>query len=188
MSGHEVRWEDRSSLLRSSPDDLLERAADFEPLDFEAGRAAAAWLRQAAQDGVAVDGTRLAVDERSGALLGFVATRRTTFTLTKSRRVALQLRRFQLRSGDQPAIAIDWVARSARTPPGFGRQLLLATIAGALADGAGALIVEPSDEGTREMWRRQYRFVPFEARQHEGYSHPEWLWFPLGDPGGNWPS
>ena len=80
--------------------------------------------------------------------------------MTKTRFVLLQVRKHRLDPGPQPGMQIDWIARDVRTPQGFGAVLVALALAEAIDLGARALIVEPDDEATREMWQEHHRFVP----------------------------
>lgn len=181
MSISRLRWSNLSQETRSRPDELLNTVDAFEPLAFPAGHAALGWLRSVVEQRAETANAGLAFDSVSGRLSGFVATRAIRFNVSKSRLILLQVRGHRLDPGPQRAVQIDWIARDGRTPSGFGRTLVEYALGEARDTGARALIVEPEDEPTRQMWLRHH-FVPFEPRPAEGDEHPEWMWLPTGDP------
>lgn len=183
MSDSRPRWLRLAHALDHDGDRLLEDVARFEPLPFPAGHAAIEWLREATRGNHPVPAHAwLAMDASDSGVCGFFALREMEFTVTKTRLVLLQVRKHKLAPGPQPGMQLDWIARDARTPHGYGRTLVTFALAEAQAAEAKALIVEPDNDRTRHVFERHHHFVPFEQRPGESFEHPEWLWFPIGRP------
>lgn len=133
---------------------LLEEIDRFEPLTFLAGRGAVNWLRAHIKDPEGPWEVVLTLNKQ-GKLLGFFALAYKNLQLSPD-------------ATAEAAMEVAWIARSADTRKGFGRNLLTYAMTIALAKGAVALVVSPHDDETAEkVWINGYYFRPVPASEPE---------------------
>jgi hypothetical protein len=161
---------------------------DFEPLDFEPGRKAIAWLDANISAGRLPMDTYLVFSEDSSELLGFFVLELVEVAVSSGDLPIIELRR-KLKDphGPQPAVKLVWIARSANSPKGFGQELFDQALALAFEADACALLVEPYDEETAQrVWLDHYELrTPRPNQRDPG----EWsyLWHAVGGVEPEWP-
>lgn len=163
-------------------DDLYSAIRNFRSLPVPAGERAARWLRDRLAETHVPIQTHLRLDPAGKTTLGFYAVRPISFELSKRDFPLLQVRRMGVQKEPQPALLLSWIARTLDSGQGSGRPLFLHATANAIANGFVALIIEPDDERTKQVWISKYRCM--EAQDGSGR-----LWYPVDRPtGGGWPS
>lgn len=181
----------REAIVAGLDSSLLAAIASFEPLPFAAGREAARWLRGHIEDpGPTPWEVVLVLSEVEDQLLGFLVLGYTQFTLSPGDRPIVEIAK-KLQAPEEPQVAseVAWIARSAGTEKGFGKELFTYAVSLAIDGGAIAMIVTPHDEETAEkVWMKRFCFRhPRESDQSP--EAPLRLWYPvhkLRDVG--WPS
>jgi hypothetical protein len=176
--GHEevvLRW--TPAKARAVPE-LVQAVEAFQPLgDWEAGQAAARWLRERALSVPPESATYLLV--RSGAVMGFFALAAGQVQLSRRDVGELGLAR-----RTQPAVILTWMARAADSEPGAGKRMT--TFAVGLARrateylGATLLGLDPFDQEVGQYWLGrgfQESELPPPGKDED---HPiKRLWLPL---------
>lgn len=163
---------------------LLDAIEEFESLDNPAGCAATAWLRN---DALAWHGTTL-------TYLMLLNRRIEAFYAATASSVLLSQRDRRRVRGDvpsglpprQPATLISWLAKD-RGAVTHGLTVLHHAFAVALQvselQGTIALVLDPFDDPTAEMWMRmpsvEFRRSAAERGEDEGNFRPRRLWMPL---------
>ena len=158
--------------------DIARGVAEFESLDYPAGREAAAWLKEEALASHPYTLTYLHALE--GRVEGFFAIASSAVTLTQGDRQELESdhENHPLKP-TQGASLVVWVAkhRDAGTP---GDKILsyAASIALEVAQlqGTLAFVVDPFDDETKAMWKDRYGFRPSDTKVGKGQRR---LWVPL---------
>jgi hypothetical protein len=148
--GEWVEWD------ASTPEDIADKVACFEPLDTPAGHAAAAWLNEDARSDVFTV-TYLLVSE--ARLEGFITCRVSEATLTWSgvKRLGGTTRKIV------PAYLLCWCAKH-REAEVDGEELLLNAVRLARElrpYGCAVLALDPHDKTSSEkVWQRKHGFRP----------------------------
>jgi hypothetical protein len=124
-------------------------------------------------------------------LLGFYAVKQMDAELSKRSLPFLELslvgRSKGSRTADktQSGFLLSSIARSRRTPKGFGRHLLVNAIGVTLNAGLNLIFVQPVNGEVSQMWQTAYSFKPVDWPAPEV---PNLLWFPVNPfPEGKWP-
>jgi len=173
----------RGSIRHILDEELRELVHAFEPLDFDPGRKAKAWLEINVGASVMPLDTYLVFSEDESQLLGFFVLELLEVHVAPGDVPIMQLRgRIDDPSTAQRAVKLVWIVRSTSSPSGFGGELFEHALAFAIEAGACALLVEPYDDATAQrLWLDH-----FELRQpRSGSEKPEeWacLWHALGTP------
>lgn len=85
-------------------------------------------------------------------------------------------------TGTQVAAEVSWLARSAKTRPGFGRALFEYAVSVALDAGATAIVVTPHNDKTAEkIWKERFHFEPAPQEDQPAGAPPR-LWYPIRPP------
>lgn len=157
------------ALAKKFPRSLREEIDRFEPLPFPAGEDAIAWLRRhIRQPGEFPLLTILDLDAESEALLAFCVLGYIPYDFDST--------------PGQVAGEIAWLARSARTEPGFGERLFAYALRNAEQQGLSALVVTPHDTDTAEkVWVERFHFRP-PPPEDQPESEPPRLFLPLQFP------
>jgi hypothetical protein len=160
----------------------------FEPLDFEPGHKAAAWLDANVGAGRLPMDTYLVFSEDSSELLGFFVLELIEVAISSGDLPIIELRQKLTDPQEpQPAVKLVWITRSKDSPQGFGQELFDQALALAFEAGACALLVEPYDELTAQrVWLDHYELRT--PRPHQDRPE-EWsyLWHAVGDVEAEWP-
>lgn len=177
--------------LDSEQDLLLGAVDEFESIPREAGREAARWLRERALDEYGTSVTYLMLLERR--VEAFYALSSAEVLLTGRERKQL-LRGVRKETYDvparQPASLIAWAAKRAGAGAQCAELILRHAFTSALevaqSQGNIALVLDPYDEKTAEMWMRM-KFVKFRRstesrRSPNGTEQIRRLWTPLHPP------
>jgi hypothetical protein len=133
---------------------LAERIATFDAGDRPSARAAVDWLQMIDVDGPQESVTTLFFLD--GALVGFFALANAQVELTSGRRKKLDLHR-----ATQPAVLVTWIAKSSRHAfdgTELVKEATYQALKAAEYSAATLLALDPFDEATAEMWRRNYGF------------------------------
>lgn len=157
--------------------DIAEGVRAFEPIDTEAGRAAASWLKEEALD--QYPGVATYLQYANGRVEGFVALQAGSIQLKNGGRRAVGKRS----KGDsrwlEGATCLRWIARH-RDSMSSGDDLFEFAAALALEAsktiGSVALVLEPHDQSDAEFWRRKYSFL------RQGSGDALRLWLPVIEP------
>lgn len=163
-------------------DDLYSALSSFEPLPFPAGERAGQWLRSRLKTKDVPVETQVLLNDEGTTVLGFYAIRPIALELSRRDHIKLAVRKRGVKWEPQPALLLSWIARSAKSDPGFGRQLFLHAVGNALLNEYVALIIEPDDEDIKRHWIRKYRCMEVDR------DPPGTLWFPVDEPARGWPS
>lgn len=161
----------------------------FQPLPFPAGEEAARWLlRQIKEPSSTPWRVILMLEEEANELFGFLTLGYTMITLSPGD-VPMIAKKLEAPTEPQVALNVAWIARSALTESGFGKELFTYSVSFALDGGAVALVVTPHDEETAEkVWIKRFRFRP-PRESDQSPEAPLRLWYPAYRyEGGNWPS
>lgn len=147
--------------------DIAQAIGDFEPVDREAGLAAARWLKEDAADDHPASVTWLYYD--SGRIDGFFAIRSGNFLLSSKPKGARRRR-----SVLKPASEITWMCKHAQATMS-GQSLLMRAASlvrkVAVHQGNIALVINPYDTATAEMLHSKHSFLS-SARSGQ-------LWLPV---------
>lgn len=144
-----VRW---TPTVAADDPALAEAVAAFVPMDVPSGVAVASWLKERAlaQPGSATPYLMV----RNGRVAGFYALAAASVELRGSHRNSIGAEL----PPTVPAYLIAQLGRASWSEPGSGRRLLAHAMAKAreasLTAAAVALVVDPFDDGTAELWRR----------------------------------
>jgi hypothetical protein len=157
---------------------VLRAVSEFEPLENDAGREAAQWLKEKALLNHPATLTYLLLcDER---VEGFFAICSASVELTQSHRKKLASNH----GGDhllptQGASLVTWLAKH-REGRATGRQIMAhgVSIAREVAGLQGnlAFVLDPFDDKTKAMWEEKFKFKKSKTKMGEG---PHRLWAPL---------
>lgn len=158
--------------------DIAEAVDHFEPVDNDAGRAAAAWLKNSALGDYPSTATWLAYHNQR--IEGFFAICSSEVTLYERQRKKHLGREGRSREHrlhpQQPASLITWLGKHVNAAMA-GDSILhyAAYIATQVAEQQGniALVLDPFDEETAEFWRDRYSFLRSAKAGR--------LWIPLHD-------
>lgn len=169
-------------------EELAAAAEAFEPLDFEPGRKATAWLQANIGAGRLPMDTYLVLSEDFSELLGFFVLELIEIVVSSGDLPIIEVRK-KLKDphGPQPAVKLVWIARSRTSPKGFGQELFDAALALAFEAGACALLVEPYDDKTAQrVWLDHYEL---RAPRPDQGNPREWsyLWHAIGETDPEWP-
>lgn len=162
-------------------DDLYSAIRAFEPLPFPAGERAAEWLRSRLDQAHVPIETQILLDAAGQTVLGYYAVRPVALELTNRDHVKLAVRRRGVQWEPQPALLLSWIARSRASSAGSGRHLFLHAVGNALLNKCVALLIEPDQEATKQLWVRGYRCMEIDG-------DPGMLWYPVDQPARGWPS
>lgn len=178
----------RPGSVRSLDRRVVGAVAAFEPLDFEPGRKAIAWLDSNIGAGQLPMDTYLVFSEDSSELLGFFVLELVEVAVSRGDLPIIELRR-KLKDphAPQPAVKLVWIARSESSPKGFGQELFDQALLLAYEAGACALLVEPYDEQTaKRVWLDHYelRTPRPDQRNPDEWSY---LWYAVGEVEAEWP-
>ncbi len=179
----------RETILAGLEPSLLAAIESFQPLPFPAGEEAARWLREhVANPSEKPWQVILMLEEEGDEMLGFLVLGYTTITLSPD---DVPMIAKKIEAPDQPQVALEvaWIARSAKTAKGFGKEVFTYSVSFGIDGGAVAMIVTPHDEETAEkVWKRRFRFrVP--RQDDQSPEAPLRLWYPAYRyEGGGWPS
>lgn len=160
----------------------------FDPLPFEAGADAKAWLQQQIREGSLPVTTVLVTDSERKRLCGFICIGFTTIALSpdeqRTAEVGIVQRGRKIEELCEPHLAanISWIARAANTRKGFGQLLFDCAVNWTIDNRAIAMVVTPHDEATaRKVWIGRFRFrQPRPQDQPDGA--PSRLWYPVHSP------
>lgn len=157
-----VRW---TPEVADREPDVAAAVESFEAVDTEAGRAATAWLKE-----------RALLDYRSSVThLMIIEDRVEAYYSLASAQVELRQsdrRKVEAEHPVQPAALITWIAKH-RYAQTSGIEVLAHAAGTALNvaehQGVVALVLDPYDDDTAEMWKRPpYRFKPSRTRAPSG--------------------
>lgn len=158
--------------------DIAEAVENFEPVDNNAGHAAAAWLKHSSLNDYPSTATWLAYYKQR--IEGFFAICSAEITLYERQRKKHLSRRGRSREHrlhpQQPASLITWLGKHAKASlPGDSILSYAAHIATQVAELQGniALVVDPYDDETAKFWRDRYGFRSANPGGR--------LWIPLHD-------
>lgn len=171
------RW--RPAFAESAAyEDIAEAIENFEPVNNDAGRAAAHWLKHSALDDYPSTATWLAYrDQRIEGYFAICSTELTLYERQRKRHLRRRGRRREhVLHPQQPASLITWLGKHAKaTMSGTAILRHAAYIASQVAELQGniALVVDPYDESTGEFWLERYSFLRS--------AKPGRLWIPLHD-------
>ena len=174
------RWTRATSKL-DAEEKIASLIRAFEPVEREAGQAAAKWLKDHSLPND--PGTITWVWIKNGAVVGFYAIRSASVDLTQRlRRKLLWSRSDKDHHPSQPASQISWICRSRDGGEGAGKKIMLHayTTAASVSELQGniAVVVEAYDESAAEYWRQQ-GFVK------TGGKNKQQLWSPIAEPIGS---
>jgi hypothetical protein len=165
-----VEWDE------ASPEELSGLVSAFQPLDMDAGHAAARWLKEEAQSDLFTVTHLLTSEQR---LEGFITCRVSEATLTWSGVESLGVSRQESRK-TVPAYLLCWCAKHRQTAMD-GEELILNAIRlgkEVRRYGCAVLALDPHDDLTAEkVWQRKYGFR-LGAKPAGSDKHPR-LWTPL---------
>jgi hypothetical protein len=175
----------RGSIREVLSDDLLELVHTFEPLDFDPGHKAKAWLEVNVSAGVLPLDTYLVLSEDERKLLGFFVLEVLEVRVAPGDVPIMQVRgKIKDPTTAQRAVKLVWIARSTSSSAGLGVELFEHALALAIEAGGCALLVEPYDDATaKRLWLKH-----FELREPRLGGDEEWacLWHTLGTPNQDW--
>lgn len=174
----------RGSVSQIRPDESR-AVSNFEPVPFEPGIAARDWLRLRVSGECDLLETvlKFRTTGTQTELLGFYAIQDADVYPTERERFALRLRRIRMREPDpQLASMIAWMVRSRTSPSGSGEDLFDHALGHAIELGSVALLVEPHDEATENMWHRHFRFFSVDEKSRGSDKNVRRLWYPVKRP------
>jgi hypothetical protein len=156
--------------------ELIER---FEPLEFEAGAKAKAWLETSVSSGALAFPTYLVLSEDESELYGFFALDELEVKVAPYDTTVMEVRKVlrKPRTKPQQATKLVWIARSRSSEPGFGVEMFEYALLVAFEARSVALMVDAFDEATAEMWVRKPYFL---REPHAGTDGWTCLWHALG--------
>jgi hypothetical protein len=147
--------------IRGAARDTVARWVDgFEPLEFEAGRKAKAWLEtNLSAEVLPLDSYFVFNDRDEDELYGFMALDEIEVRVAPHDIPIMQVRdAISDPSAEQHrATKLVWIARSQASPAGLGSELFDYALLVATKAGSCALMVDAFDEETaEELWIRRY--------------------------------
>jgi hypothetical protein len=155
-------------------------ATAFDPLDFDAGHRAKAWLETNLSTGVVPLLTYLVYSEDDSESYGLFALDQVEIDVAPFDRPILKARHAieDVNVGRHPATKLVWVARAGCSPSGFGAEMFEHAMLKAAERGSCALLVDAADQETAErLWMKHY-----DMRQpRDGAAQWTSLWHPLGE-------
>jgi hypothetical protein len=155
--------------------------ANFEPLDFDAGRRAKAWLETNLSTGLIPLTTYLVFSEDETQLFGFFVLDDMEISVAPFDRPIMKARKSieNVNIERHPATKLVWIARSESSPPGFGQEMFEHALLRAKEAGSCALLVDAADQDTAErLWIEHYDM----RKPRDGAAEWTCLWHTLGDP------
>lgn len=153
-------------------------AERFQPLEFEAGVKAKAWLETNVSAGVLPLQTYLVLNEDESELYGFFVLDRVEVEVAPDDKPIMQVRR----AIDDPqakrhhATKLVWIARSESSEPGFGAEMFEYALLVATEEKSCALMVDAYDEATAQMWIDRYQL----RKPRAGTGEWTCLWHAVG--------
>lgn len=161
---------------------LLDYVDRFEPLDFEAGHKAKAWLDGAIRTGRLAIPTELVLSEDQSELVGFFAVDDIEVEIAAGDVGVMQMRKVvkDPNASKHKATKLVWIARSRTSQKGLGGEMFEEALAIADIAESCALMLEPYDDATEGIWTDR-----FDLRRPRRGGAEEWsnsLWHPVGDP------
>lgn len=153
---------------------------NFEPLDFEAGAKAKAWLETNVSSGTLPLRTYLALSEDESELYGFFALDQMDVRVAPYDKPVMQVRNVLDDPGAerQKATKLVWIARSKSSDPGFGSEMFDYALLVAFEEKSVALMVDAYDGATAQMWIDRY----YLRDPHPGTDEWTCLWHAVGKP------
>ena len=147
--------------IRGAARDIVsEWIAGFEPLDFEAGRKAKAWLEtNLAAEILPLRTYFVFNDKDESELYGFFVLDQIEVKVAAGDIPIMQVRDAidDPQAERHPATKLVWIARSKASPPGLGSELFDYALLEATRAKSCALMVDAFDEETAEkLWIRHY--------------------------------
>lgn len=167
---------------------LAELIDRFDPLAFEAGADATAWLQRKIKERSLPITTVLVTNSQKTQLCGFICMGFTAIALSadeqRTAEVGIVQRGQKVEDLCEPRLAanISWIARGSDTRKGFGQRLFDCAVNWAIDNRAIAMVVTPHDEETaRKVWIGRFHFrQPRPQDQPDGA--PSRLWYPVHSP------
>lgn len=154
-------------------------AGEFEPLDFEAGRRAKAWLETNISSELVPLQTYLALSEDESKLYGFFALDEIEVEVAPHDMPVMEVRKaIDPDAPRQHATKLAWIARSRHSDPGFGAEMFEYALLVATEAGSCALMVDAYDEATAQMWMERYQL----RKPRAGAADWTCLWHAVGTP------
>jgi len=154
---------------------------NFEPLEYEAGHSAKAWLETNISAGVVPLTTYLVFSEDESELFGFFVLSDIEVKVAPFDRPIMKARKSikDVNVEKHPATKLVWIARSRSSPAGFGAEMFEHALLLATEAGSCALMVDAADEGTAEkLWVAHYDL----RKPRDGAADWSCLWHALGEP------
>jgi hypothetical protein len=171
---------ERGPIRGPARDTVAQWAAGFEPLDFEAGRKAKAWLEtNLAAEVLPLDSYFVFNDRNEDELYGFMALDEIEIRVSPSDIPIMQVRDAigDPRAERHPATKLVWIARSKSSPSGFGSELFDYALLLATRKRSCALMVDAFDQETAEkLWIRRYEL----RKPRDGGEGWSSLWHSVG--------
>jgi hypothetical protein len=152
----------------------------FEPLDFEAGRKAKAWLEtNLSAELLPLDTYFVFNDRKEDELFGFMALADAEVRVAPGDLPIMQIRQAidDPEANHHPATKLVWIARSKSSPRGLGSELFDYALLVATRAKKCALMVDAFDEPTaEELWIRHYDL----RKPRDGGEEWSSLWHAVG--------
>lgn len=183
-SSYEVLIPLAAGPIPSGDMELLPQVKEFQPLDREAGRKAAEWLRVNFETGTMPLDTFLVFDGEMRELLGFFVLDKLEVAFARADQPILEVRDRSLQGRKLiQATKLVWIARSRGSAKGFGSEMFDQVLVRAIESGSAAVVMEPFDDETaHDLWKIHFECRHPRADSTSSECLEDFMWHSLGDP------